>query len=55
MLAVQVVDARKKIFGDEHPQTVKAVAFLAEVRSQAKTNISGTKPKKKVSLIYSRV
>ena len=46
-LEVQVVDVWKKIYGEEHPQTVKAVAMLAEIRSQAKTNSSSTESKKK--------
>ena len=46
-LEVQVVDVRQKIFGDEHPKTIKAVALLAEIRSQANTDTSGTKSKKK--------
>ena len=46
-LEVQVVDVRKKIFGEEHPKTVKAVALLAEIQSQANTNTSGIESKKK--------
>ena len=46
-LEVQVVDVRQKIFGDEHPKTIKAVALLAEIRSQANTDTSRTKSKKK--------
>ena len=56
-LEVQVVDVRKKILGEEHPKTVKAVALLAEIRFQANTNTSGTESKKKGEsyLVYSLV
>jgi hypothetical protein len=54
-LQVQVVDVRKKIFGEKHPKTVKAVALLAELRSQANQNTPGTEDIKKVSLIHSGV
>ena len=54
-LEVQVVDVRKKIFGEEHPQIVKAVALLAEIRSQVNTKLQELKLQKRVSLIYSRV
>ena len=46
-LGVQVVDVRKKIFGQEHPKTAEALALLAKIRSQPKTNTSGTESKKK--------
>ena len=31
-LEAKVADVRRKVFGEEHPQTVKAVAFLAAIR-----------------------
>ena len=40
-LEIQVVDARKRIFGEEHPKTVKAVALLAAIRSQVNAKTSG--------------
>ena len=44
---VQVVDAWKKIFGEEHSKTVEAVALLAEIRSQGNINTSGIDSRKK--------
>ena len=49
-LEVQVVDVRKKIFGEQHSKTVNAIAILAEIKSQANTNTSGTESKKKSEL-----
>ena len=45
-LEVQVVNILKKIFGEEHPKTAKAVAILAEIKSQANRNTSGIELKK---------
>jgi len=41
------MDVREKIFGEEHPKRVKAVALLAKIQSQANTNTSGIESKKK--------
>ena len=46
-MELQVVDVRKKVFGEEHPKTVESVALLAKIQSQANTNTSGTESKKK--------
>ena len=46
------MDLRKKILGEQHPKTVKAVALLAEIRSEIVEELN---KRKKVSLIYSRV
>ena len=49
-LGVQVVNILKRIFGEEHPKTVKAVAILAEIKSQANRNTSGIELKKNSNL-----
>ena len=47
-LEVQVIDVREKVFGEQHQKTVKAVALLAEIRSQADINTSGIQLKNKI-------
>ena len=46
-LRLHVVNARKKILGEEHPKTVEAVELLAEISSQGTRNTSGIESRKK--------
>ena len=46
-LGFHTVDARKKIFGKEHPKTIEAVKLLPEISSQSNRNASGIESRKK--------
>ena len=45
-LEIQVVETRRRIFGEGDPSTIKAMASLAAIRSQENKNASGTEPRK---------